>query len=195
MLSFVFHCQAFRGRDAASSVADSPFGHTRPAAPRRSHDRPHPRRDLVILAHLPKRPVRRVRAASDVPCPCRAAAGAQRQRRRSRVHPGSRRQRHAARHDKSSPIYGMPILDVDKAHTVMVIKRSMNTGFAGIDNLPVPILAPFQHVPRHLVRAPSARSFLHRRRRLLARTRADDSTVPLGVTVASSSINQQIGVR
>jgi NAD(P) transhydrogenase subunit beta len=40
----------------------------------------------------------------------------------------------AARHDKSSPIYGMPILDVDKAHTVMVIKRSMNPGFAGIDN-------------------------------------------------------------
>jgi len=40
----------------------------------------------------------------------------------------------AARSDKSSPIYGMPILDVDKAHTVMVIKRSMNPGFAGIDN-------------------------------------------------------------
>ena len=40
----------------------------------------------------------------------------------------------AARTDKSSPIYGMPILDVDKAHTVMVIKRSMNPGFAGIDN-------------------------------------------------------------
>jgi NAD(P) transhydrogenase subunit beta len=40
----------------------------------------------------------------------------------------------AARHDTTSPIYGMPILDVDKAHTVMVIKRSMNPGFAGIDN-------------------------------------------------------------
>ncbi|HVT61771.1 MAG TPA: NAD(P)(+) transhydrogenase (Re/Si-specific) subunit beta [Thermoanaerobaculia bacterium] len=40
----------------------------------------------------------------------------------------------AARHDKSSPIYGMPILDVDKAHTVMVIKRSLSPGFAGIDN-------------------------------------------------------------
>jgi H+-translocating NAD(P) transhydrogenase subunit beta len=39
-----------------------------------------------------------------------------------------------ARTDKGSPIYGMPILDVDKAHTVMVIKRSMNPGFAGIDN-------------------------------------------------------------
>jgi len=39
-----------------------------------------------------------------------------------------------ARHDTTSPIYGMPILDVDKAHTVMVIKRSMNPGFAGIDN-------------------------------------------------------------
>ncbi|MFZ0761622.1 MAG: NAD(P)(+) transhydrogenase (Re/Si-specific) subunit beta, partial [Candidatus Sulfotelmatobacter sp.] len=40
----------------------------------------------------------------------------------------------AARTDASSPIYGMPILDVDKAHTVMVIKRSMSPGFAGIDN-------------------------------------------------------------
>jgi NAD(P) transhydrogenase subunit beta len=40
----------------------------------------------------------------------------------------------AARHDKASPIYGMPILDVDKARVVMVIKRSMNPGFAGIEN-------------------------------------------------------------
>jgi H+-translocating NAD(P) transhydrogenase subunit beta len=40
----------------------------------------------------------------------------------------------AARTDASSPIYGMPILDVDKARTTMVIKRSMNPGFAGIDN-------------------------------------------------------------
>jgi NAD(P) transhydrogenase subunit beta len=40
----------------------------------------------------------------------------------------------AARTDKGSPIYGMPIIDVDKARTVMVIKRSMASGFAGIDN-------------------------------------------------------------
>ena len=40
----------------------------------------------------------------------------------------------AARHDRTSPIYGMPILDVDKARTVMVVKRSMNPGFAGIEN-------------------------------------------------------------
>jgi NAD(P) transhydrogenase subunit beta len=40
----------------------------------------------------------------------------------------------AARHDKTSPIFGMPIIDVDKARTVMVIKRSMSSGFAGIDN-------------------------------------------------------------
>ena len=40
----------------------------------------------------------------------------------------------AARTDSSSPIFGMPILDVDKARTVMVIKRSMGAGFAGIEN-------------------------------------------------------------
>ena len=40
----------------------------------------------------------------------------------------------AARHDTSSPIYGMPILDVDKAKTVLVNKRTMNPGFAGIQN-------------------------------------------------------------
>jgi NAD(P) transhydrogenase subunit beta len=40
----------------------------------------------------------------------------------------------AARHDRSSPIYGMPILDVDRARTVMVVKRSMSPGFAGIEN-------------------------------------------------------------
>ncbi len=39
-----------------------------------------------------------------------------------------------ARKDKDSPIYGMPILDCDRARTVMVIKRSMSPGFAGIDN-------------------------------------------------------------
>jgi len=40
----------------------------------------------------------------------------------------------AARYDKTSPIYGMPIIDADKAHTVFAIKRSKNPGFAGIDN-------------------------------------------------------------
>ncbi|MGH8004242.1 MAG: NAD(P)(+) transhydrogenase (Re/Si-specific) subunit beta [Limisphaerales bacterium] len=40
----------------------------------------------------------------------------------------------AARTDKSSPIYGMPILDADKAKHIIVIKRSLNPGFAGIDN-------------------------------------------------------------
>ncbi len=40
----------------------------------------------------------------------------------------------AARTDASSPIFGMPILDVDKSRTVMVIKRGMSPGFAGIDN-------------------------------------------------------------
>jgi H+-translocating NAD(P) transhydrogenase subunit beta len=40
----------------------------------------------------------------------------------------------AARHDKGSPIFGMPIIDADKARTVIAIKRSMNPGFAGIEN-------------------------------------------------------------
>ena len=40
----------------------------------------------------------------------------------------------AARHDESSPIYGMPILNVDHAKTTFVLKRSMNPGFAGIGN-------------------------------------------------------------
>jgi NAD(P) transhydrogenase subunit beta len=40
----------------------------------------------------------------------------------------------AARDVPDSPIYGMPILDVDKSGSVIIIKRSMSSGFAGIDN-------------------------------------------------------------
>jgi NAD(P) transhydrogenase subunit beta len=40
----------------------------------------------------------------------------------------------AARHDKNSPIFGMPIIDADKAKVVLAIKRTMNPGFAGIEN-------------------------------------------------------------
>jgi NAD(P) transhydrogenase subunit beta len=40
----------------------------------------------------------------------------------------------AARTDEKSPIYGMPIIDADKAQAVLAIKRSMNPGFAGIEN-------------------------------------------------------------
>ncbi len=40
----------------------------------------------------------------------------------------------AARYKKASPLYGMPILNVDHARTVMVVKRSLGAGFAGEDN-------------------------------------------------------------
>ena len=59
----------------------------------------------------------------------------------------------AARTDKSSPIYGMPILDVDKARTVMVIKRSMSSGFAGIEN-------ELYHMDKTLMLFGDAKAFL-----------------------------------
>ena len=40
----------------------------------------------------------------------------------------------SAREDEDSPIYGMPIINVDKARTVFVLKRSMASGFSGVDN-------------------------------------------------------------
>jgi NAD(P) transhydrogenase subunit beta len=60
----------------------------------------------------------------------------------------------AARTDTGSPIFGMPILDVDKARTVMVIKRSMNPGFAGIDN-------PLYYLDKTLMLFGDAKSFVN----------------------------------
>jgi len=40
----------------------------------------------------------------------------------------------AAREDQGSPLYGMPIINVDQARTVFVLKRSMSPGFAGVEN-------------------------------------------------------------
>ena len=60
----------------------------------------------------------------------------------------------AARTDQSSPIFGMPILDVDKARTVMVIKRSMSPGFAGIDN-------PLYYLDNNLMLFGDAKQFVN----------------------------------
>ncbi|MGH9671626.1 MAG: NAD(P)(+) transhydrogenase (Re/Si-specific) subunit beta, partial [Bryobacteraceae bacterium] len=71
----------------------------------------------------------------------------------------------AARHDKASPIYGMPILNTDRARTVMVIKRSMSPGFAGIEN-------ELYYMDRTLMLFGDAKSFLGRIVKELSAVRA-----------------------
>src|SRR5260370_8304589 len=59
----------------------------------------------------------------------------------------------AARNETGSPIYGMPILDVDKARTAMVIKRGMSPCFAGINN-------PLYYLDRTLMLSDDANPYL-----------------------------------
>jgi NAD(P) transhydrogenase subunit beta len=68
----------------------------------------------------------------------------------------------AARNEPGNPIYGMPILDVDKAHNVVVIKRSLATGFAGVDN-------PLFYDPKTVMLFDDAKSALEK---LVASTKA-----------------------
>ena len=88
----------------------------------------------------------------------------------------------AARTDQASPIYGMPILDVDKARTVMVIKRSMNPGFAGIDN-------PLYYLDKTLMLFGDAKGFVGDIVRELRRQRSRIPTKRLFFTPTRHSLS------
>ena len=81
----------------------------------------------------------------------------------------------AARTDPASPIYGMPILNVDRAHSVIVLKRSMNAGFAG-------------HRERPLLRAED-RDALRRRQGVAHEARGRDED---GLTAARRGLNGDV---
>jgi NAD(P) transhydrogenase subunit beta len=85
----------------------------------------------------------------------------------------------AARTKKESPLYGMPILNADQAHTIMVLKRSLNPGFAGEDN-------ELFYAPNTMMIFGDAKATLTAINRLLRQTSGDGAAHPLQTTAGVS---------